>query len=67
MGLENTRMDKFGNLYVPKIENGSKIIIGVEPHQLTITINKHFNWFQKKMIKWCFGFVVRDYSGYLGD
>lgn len=67
MGLENTRMDKIGNLYVPKIENGSKIIIGVEPQQLTITINKHFNWFQKKMIKWCFGFVVEDYSGYLGD
>ena len=21
-----------------------------------------FNWFQKKMIKWCFGFTVTDYS-----
>lgn len=66
MGLENTRMDGEGNLYVPEIKNGSKIIIGKEPGAVFIKMNKHFNWFQKKMIKWCFGFVVEDYSGPLG-
>ena len=30
--------------------------------ELTVIVNKHFNWFQKKMIKWCFGFDVFDYS-----
>lgn len=67
MSFDGRRMDKFGNLYVPKIENGSKVIIGEEPGQVTITMNKHFNWFQKKMIKWCFGFIVEDFSGYLGE
>ena len=66
MDFDDCRMDGEGNLYVPEIENGSKIIIGKKPGEVTITINKHFNWFQKKMIKWCFGFVVKDYSGHLG-
>ena len=42
----------------PKITNGSKIVIA----EFTVILNKHFNWFQKKMIKWCFGFDVYDYS-----
>ena len=25
-----------------------------------IGVDKKFNWFQKKMIKWCFGFEVRE-------
>ena len=46
---------------IPKIKNGSKLTIG-KTRQLTIFTDHHFNWFQKKMIKWCFGFIVIDYS-----
>ena len=48
----------------PKITNGSLIIIGSDNAQqsLNIIVDKHFNWFQKKMIRWCFGFKVEDYS-----
>lgn len=46
------------NLEVPKIRNGSKIEFG----NCSILADHHFNWFQKKMIKWCFGFNVTDYS-----
>ena len=45
----------------PKITNGSKVVIG-KKQTLTIFLDQHFNWFQKKMIKWCFGFKVEDYS-----
>lgn len=27
-----------------------------------VGVDKKFNWFQKKMIKWCFGFELQDYS-----
>lgn len=46
---------------VPKIKNGSMIIIGTN-NAFTIFVDHHFNWFQKRMIKWCFGFDVEDYS-----
>ena len=42
-----------------KIRYGSKIIIG----DMVVYVNKHFNAFQKKMIKWCFGFEVKDCNG----
>ena len=44
-----------------KITNGSRILIGKD---ITIDIrtDQRFNWFQKKMIEWCFGFKVEDYS-----
>lgn len=45
-----------------KIKNGSTITIGSTIRQVTVIVDKHFNWFQKKMIKWCFGFDVSDYS-----
>lgn len=45
-----------------KIKNGSSIKIGESPAGLSITVNKHFNWFQKMMLKWCFGFQVTDYA-----
>lgn len=48
-------------IMIPLIKNGSKIIIG-ENSNLTIYVDHHFNWFQKKLIKFCFGFVVEDYS-----
>lgn len=45
----------------PKIKNGSQIRLGNQ-RAFTVIVDKHFNRFQKKMIKWCFGFVVTDYS-----
>ncbi len=45
----------------PKIKNGSRITIG-KLRRLTVVVDRHFNWFQKKMIKWCFGLTVEDYS-----
>lgn len=46
---------------IPKIKNGSRIRIG-KLGALSINVDHHFNWFQKRMIKWCFGFTVDDYS-----
>ena len=37
----------------------SIIHIGKNPG-LEIRVNKRFNWFQKKMLNWCFGFEVED-------
>ena len=44
-----------------KIKNGSRIRIG-RVRTLNIDVDHHFNWFQKRMIIWCFGFTVEDYS-----
>lgn len=46
---------------IPKIKNGARIIIG-NHHSFTVVVDHHFNWFQKKMIRWCFGFEVEDYD-----
>lgn len=27
---------------------------------IEVGVDKKFNWFQKKMIKWCFGFEVKE-------
>lgn len=32
---------------IPKIENGSKIIIG-KSRSINVVVDHHFNWFQKK-------------------
>lgn len=51
--------------YKPEIAIGrpqtpiSTICIGDNPG-LQIGVDKKFNWFQKKMIKWCFGFEVKE-------
>ena len=45
-----------------KIKNGSRFIIGGEIARLLITLDQHFNWFQKLMCKWCFGAKIEDYS-----
>ena len=47
-----------------KIGNGIKILNGSEIKIGTFTLysDKHFNWFQKKMLNWFFGFEVHDYS-----
>ena len=44
------------------IINGSRITIGEDIRKISIINDKHFNGFQKLMIKWCFGFSVEDYS-----
>lgn len=38
----------------------STIIIGDGSHTWAIGVDKKFNWFQKQMIKWCFGFEVKE-------
>lgn len=48
--------------YRKPIKNGSKFILGGECSQITTIIHQHFNWFQKLMWKWCFGFTVEDYN-----
>lgn len=49
------------NVGIPKIKNGSKVSVG-KLYTVTFNIDHHFNWFQKKMIKWCFGLTVEDYT-----
>ena len=39
----------------------STIYIGGDgKHTISVGVDKKFNWFQKKMIKWCFGFEVKE-------
>ena len=38
----------------------STICIGDDGYSMAINVDKKFNWFQKKMIKWCFGFDVKE-------
>lgn len=38
----------------------STICIGDGHPSWEIDVDKKFNWFQKKMIKWCFGFEVKE-------
>ena len=52
----------YGNILINKITNGSKIEIGSDKRKCTLIVDQHFNWFQKLMMKWCFGFAVTDYS-----
>jgi nitrous oxide reductase accessory protein NosL len=40
----------------------STIIIGDGYPKWCIDVDKKFNWLQKKMIKWCFGFEVKEYK-----
>lgn len=43
-----------------KIKNGSRFSIG-ENRKTILTVDQHFNWFQKLVWKWCFGVKVEDY------
>ena len=47
---------------VPKIKNGSILLIGDKIAKTQVKADQHFNWFQKLMWKWCFGVKVEDYS-----
>lgn len=55
------RLGNSMNIGIPKIKNGSKVSVG-KLYTVTFNIDRHFNWFQKKMIKWCFGLTVEDYT-----
>lgn len=41
--------------YISTIYIGNHIGRAIE-----VGVDKKFNWFQKKMIKWCFGFEVKE-------
>lgn len=47
-------------IFDQKIKDGSLIKIG-KNRQISITTDQRFNWFQKKMLQWCFGFEVVNY------
>ena len=59
----NERLENSMDVLIPKIKkkNGSKVSVG-KLYSVTFNIDHHFNWFQKKMIKWCFGLTVEDYT-----
>ena len=46
---------KMPDPYISTIYIGNHIGRAIE-----IGVDKKFNWFQKKMIKWCFGFEVKE-------
>ena len=57
----NERYVDTADFSIPKIKNGSKVSVG-KLYTVTFNIDHRFNWFQKKMIKWCFGLTVEDYT-----
>ena len=40
-------------------EYKTKIVIGGD-YGIVVGVEKRFNWFQKKMMNWCFGWKVTD-------
>lgn len=48
----------------PKIVNGSVVTITMSDgtSKVTMYVQRRFNWFQKKMLRWRFGFHIEDYS-----
>ena len=54
-GVLHTDSIKPPKLPISKISIGSN-----DGYSLEIGVDKKFNWFQKKMIKWCFGFEVKE-------
>lgn len=55
-------IDKNATVFCPfKINNGSIFSIG-EHFKTMLKVDQHFNWFQKKMWKICFGIKVENYG-----
>ncbi len=54
--------ENFLNIYISKIQNGSKLTIGKDNFTIIIKVGQHFSWFQKKMWKFLLGIKVEDYS-----
>lgn len=57
----NMIADGHAFIYNHKIVNGSAFSIGTYTKTI-LFLDKHFNWFQKLMWKWCFGIKVTDYT-----
>ena len=53
------KMSEYETTFVP-VKPKSIASIGGESYKTTLTINQHFNWFQKLMWKWCFGVKIED-------
>ena len=49
-----------GIIAPPKTPLTTLYMVDNRGYKFEINIDKKFNWFQKKMIKWCFGFEVRE-------
>lgn len=46
----------------PQIKNGSTLSIGnSDGNRFIMIVDQHFNWLQKKMIKWLLGVTVKNY------
>lgn len=57
----NEYMIQDGYAYIKSPEPPiSTIRIGDGTYVLAIDVDKKFNWFQKKMMKWCFGWEVKE-------
>jgi hypothetical protein len=44
----------------PNLTLSTLYMVDNRGYTFEINIDKKFNWFQKKMIKWCFGFEVKE-------
>ena len=55
------KMSEYETTFVP-VKPKSIASIGGESYKTTLTIDQHFNWFQKLMWKWCFGVEIKDYK-----
>ena len=58
-GLMDFKVGEIAEIH--KIKNGAKLAIGKE-QTIIIIVDHYFNCFQKRMIKWCLGFTITDYS-----
>ena len=59
---EPTLEQGIGTIYIPKIEDGSKLSIGKGHFTIVIKVDQHFNWLQKKMWQFLLGIKVENYS-----
>lgn len=60
---QNNIFKGYGNravIQTPKPPLTTFYMIDNRGYKFEIDIDKKFNWFQKKMIKWCFGFEVKE-------
>lgn len=64
---EPTLEQGIGTIYIPKIEDGSKLSIGKGHFITVIKVDQHFNWLQKKMWKFLLEIKVEDYSEKIND
>jgi hypothetical protein len=57
----NEYMIRDGCMYIKQPDPPiSTVYVGDHGYTWAIGVDKKFNWFQKKMIKWCFGFEVQE-------